>query len=102
MTDLITFLTARLTELARSANSLHSLHCSVVRNQISPCDCGLPDFVIREIDSQRSIVIEYGMQADVPSYMEEECGYRQGLEFAVQTLAQTWSDHSSFRSEWVS
>lgn len=98
MTDIVSFLKDRLTELEKSANQLHSIHCGCVRNPIAPCDCGVMTFVLWGVEAKRAILIECKilLAAQIPSYMEEEIGYLQGVEFAVYALAEEWADHPGY------
>lgn len=55
------------------------------------------DRVRREVAAKRAILAAWQTEQD---HGFPGSGFTEGLEFALQCIAATWSDHADYRQEW--
>ena len=98
VSDQVAFLRARLDEdeqnLWLRLNQPHYETCDTFREIPYPCDCGLPERLLRAVEAKKRILDEVPYEAVIIGE------YRAGLYRAIEHLVSEYSDHPEYREEW--
>jgi Family of unknown function (DUF6221) len=111
MSDLVVFVTARLDEDAVRATmrTIHAEDCESVpaigSDYTYPCECGVPERLLREVDAKRKILADYErMFAACKAHPDDLAvkGALLALHGAVKTLAAVDAGHPDYDPAWAS
>jgi hypothetical protein len=104
------FLAARLDEEEARAGHVHLLSCGEVPVEgdvygATPCDCGMPARVLREVEAKRKLIQRYEVAAALPEsnigvLRSEDRGYREACMDAIRDAAAVFADHGDYEQEW--